>query len=245
MKKNRLVKASLLIVLLMGLIIFLLSPLTGLQSILFSPGKGMHDGKVDCSYCHTPFSASAGCNNLACHPTLAMSYRTAASFNFHTQVVKESCTVCHLEHAGPVDSYVSRKFRHELFPQSQNPKCETCHSPPKTAVHLKGMAKVSCNSCHTTQAWKPTHFDHQQLSSSGRNQCGVCHESPKDVRHGLFTDQCVACHQPSGWKPAYVEHNVLSVQGQISCGICHQAPQEEDHEDNRLDCGSCHSTENW
>lgn len=245
MKKYSILKIIFLIVLLGGLLIFLLLPLTGLQNILFSPGKGVHDGKVGCAECHTPFSASAGCSNLACHPALAMSYKTVASFKFHTQVTKEACTVCHIEHAGTVDSYASRQFRHELFPQAQNQKCESCHVPPKTAVHSKGIASTSCKSCHTTQSWKGARFTHDQLAAAARNQCVTCHEAPKDSRHGLFTNQCVACHQPSAWKPAYVEHDALSIQGQVSCGICHQAPQEEEHEENRLDCGSCHSTKNW
>lgn len=245
MKKRLISKVIFGAGLLGGFTIFLLLPLTEVQNILFSPGKGVHDGIVGCIDCHTAFSPSHSCNNIVCHPTIITTYKTVPDFRFHQQVGYRACTVCHLEHAGRVDSYVSRQFRHELFTLSQNPKCQTCHESPKNAVHENLPQGTSCTSCHTTLSWKEARFAHERLSATELNNCVTCHAHPKDHQHILFSDQCSVCHQPTAWKPAYVEHEGLSPQGQVSCGVCHRAPQDEDHQGIGLDCGSCHATHNW
>ncbi len=246
MKKRRVWQGLILAGLFGGLLLMLMLPLQGVQSFLFSPGKGVHGQEVSCIECHTPFSPAPNCANIACHPALQRTYKNASSFQFHQKVaVSQSCTDCHVEHAGLVDSYASRRFNHDLFPSSQNLQCQSCHNVPKDTLHEKIAKETGCLSCHTTSSWKGASFSHNTLPALQLNQCVSCHTGPKDNYHPLYTNQCIQCHRVSGWKPASFSHNALSAQGRRACGVCHQAPLDEDHQGIGLNCALCHTTNNW
>lgn len=246
MKKRWGWQALILVGLFGGVLLLLILPLQGVQGFLFSPGKGVHNQKASCIECHSPFSPAPNCTNMACHPALQSTYKSASSFQFHQKaVVGQPCTDCHVEHTGQVDSYASRHFEHNFFPPAQNKQCESCHTAPGDTLHKKIAQGTGCLSCHTTTSWKGTGFAHNALPSLQLKQCESCHAAPKDNYHPLYTNQCLRCHRVSGWKSASFSHNALSAQGQSTCGVCHRAPQDGKHRGVGLNCSLCHTTNNW
>lgn len=229
-----------------GLLLFLMLPLPSIQGILFSPGTGVHQGKVNCIECHIPFSSAPSCNNIACHPTLQGSNKNITSFQFHKYVANQPCTICHTEHAGVVDNFAERQFSHELFNVAQS-DCKTCHEIPTDSLH-KGLAPTEqCTDCHITKAWQEANFSHRQLSSNQLNQCVTCHQSqiPTDKNHNLYSEQCVVCHQVNSWNSIQFKHSGIVKNDSNNCSLCHTAPNDNYHFLFTSSCEVCHSEKSW
>ena len=227
-----------------GLLILLILPLTGLQRILFSPGNGVHDGQVSCIECHAAFSSTPGCNNIACHPAVPGTYKTAASYQFHGQVANQECTACHTEHAGRMDNFAGRQFSHELFDAAQR-NCQTCHKIPPDSLHNNLGSTTNCAGCHTTTSWQGASFSHSQLSETQLNQCVTCHQRPSDQNHSLFTEQCAVCHQNSAWQAVHFNHSGITKANLNNCAVCHAPPRDNNHQLYTSNCAVCHSETNW
>lgn len=241
------------------------------------PLIGKHAG-APCDSCHTsstaPPTTCFGCHEKdRARPTDPDHVRA----NFPT-----TCDSCHTPHG-----WVLKNFAHSTkFPLSGRHgtlTCGTCHdrSPlPTTCVgchdkdrsrpkppspdHLAAGFSTSCESCHTTNGWKPaTAVDHTKFPLTGKHAgvtCNSCHDkkpvpttcvgchdadrkTPKLPNHlaaGFSTD-CTACHTTAGWKPSTFDHEKLFpiAAGKHSgktCASCHTDPAKP----KVVSCLGCH-----
>ncbi|MDD2923454.1 MAG: hypothetical protein PHQ36_14305, partial [Anaerolineales bacterium] len=121
--------------------------------------------------------------------------------------------------------------------------CAACHA--RTEPHA-GKLGTQCASCHTTNGWTPSTFDHNRsaFTLTGKHSavaCGQCHadkafkgtptncsacHSKNDPHGGALGAQCATCHTTSGWKPSNFNHanSIFKLTGKhvtIACGNCH------------------------
>jgi hypothetical protein len=190
---------------------------------------------IDCWSCHdTDFNAVQDPNHIAnnfdhdctqCHTTSAWE---PANFDHavsqfpltgaHTTV---ACTDCHTsgyQVTLPID-------------------CWSCHDTDFNAVqdpnHIANNFDHDCTKCHTTSAWEPADFRHEDTQfpltgahiiincadchSSGYNntpiECFACHEAEfnntSDPNHTntQFPVTCEDCHSTTAWQPANWDHD--------------------------------------
>ena len=92
-------------------------------------------------------------------------------------------------------------------------QCVDCHAKVEPVNHYPG----SCDTCHTTAAWKPATFNH-----TGFTDCVGCHLQNKPANH--FEGPCSTCHTTSAWKPAFFDHT-----GVTDCLGCHTKDKPANH----------------
>jgi hypothetical protein len=103
-------------------------------------------------------------------------------------------------------------------------RCSSCH-----ADRHKGTVSQECQTCHTTNGWKPaTSFDHGKA---------------KFVLVGKHKPiECAKCHGEMSTK-APGESVLFSTKGFSDCKPCHASPHGSKFADKT--CKSCHSAEGW
>ena len=188
----------------------------------------------DCFSCHQktdPHMGQFGTNCAQCHSTSAWKPSTFnhnfAAFTPTGAHISVKCTSCH----------INGVFKGT--PQT----CFACHSNKDTHG---GQLGPSCEKCHTTSAWKPANFNHNNsifklTGAHGSVACSSCHKnnvfkgtpqtcyachSNKDPHGGKFGTNCEQCHSTSAWKPATFNHNnsVFKLTGahvSVNCTSCH------------------------
>ena len=118
----------------------------------------------------------------------------------------------------PHDSYVRAGCARRSFASGRH--CASCHNgttaPGKRAGHI--ATSNTCENCHTTSAWTPANFDHDNITGS----CASCHNgvaaTGKSPGHIATTNVCEDCHSVVAFVPAVtVDHT--QVVG--SCSGCH------------------------
>lgn len=181
-------------------------PLTGAHittDCLFCHKNGQYKGTAsDCYSCHqTDFAGVTDPNHVSgnfdhnctlCHSTAAWSPATFDhnKSNFpltgaHTTVL---CSSCH----------VGGKYA------GTSTDCFSCHQKDYTATtnpaHATANYPTTCTSCHTTNAWKPSTFNHTPFFPIGSgdkhrpgrwNFCSDCHTNPSNFK--VFS--CLTCHE--------------------------------------------------
>ena len=87
-------------------------------------------------------------------------------------------------------------------------KCEGCHEDPHAGQFARNGVRVECTSCHNSDKWKPSLFDHNtratfKLEGVHANiRCTECHKSIREVggKKVLFykptPSECASCHGP-------------------------------------------------
>ncbi len=155
-----------------------------------------HFSKVDCTTCHedihhAEFAARMaalspsshkplGCE--ACHVT--KDWHDLGNFDHGTTKFAlagshraVACAECHKP------PNLERTMLHVHFDQASN-KCSDCHQNP----HADQFAEraFECESCHNSNKWKPSLFDHEKTAFSlkGGHQdvaCGACHTISRQV----------------------------------------------------------------
>lgn len=130
--------------------------------------------------------------------------------------------------------------------------CVACHGTEAAVVveppHV-GNFPSTCFECHTTAAWKPAAFTHDNLVSP----CFACHRSDhEDAMEPPHVDRlpqtCEDCHTTSAWMPATFTHELL-VTG--TCYGCHRLDYEGTINPPHVQdgypqtCNDCHTTDMW
>ncbi|HEY3705804.1 MAG TPA: cytochrome c3 family protein [Terracidiphilus sp.] len=193
-------------------------PTPGAKLVLF------HFSQVSCATCHQDvhqgqFARRMAVRNAqgkllgceACHST--REWKDLIGFN-HAQTSfpllgshqAVSCVDCHKPPEGDLT------LAHVNF-ASAPAKCSDCHNNPHADQFEKQA--LDCASCHNTNQWRPSLFDHQrtQFSLRGGHEhvpCAVCHTLNKQVngRTVLFYKPvplaCEACHRST--VPASSDH---------------------------------------
>lgn len=161
-----------------------------------------HDGEFgqDCAQCHTPadWAQATFDHALSAFPLTGAHQRVA-------------CSDCHVP--GPEGTVFAGT------PQA----CSACHADP--AYH-QGLFAGSCDTCHTTSAWRPATFNERHVfpinhGESGPSSCQVCHPT------ALQTYTCYGCHEHT---PARIEseHREEGIRDFQNCVRCHPTGREEE-----------------
>ena len=125
--------------------------------------------------------------------------------------------------------------------------CASCHNNTvaagKPPTHIQ--TSQSCDDCHTTSAWTPTHFDHTAVTGT----CFSCHNgtvaSGKHPTHLATSNTCDNCHVTTTWNDVRFDHTGVSA----TCTSCHNGTtatgKNAGHVQTSADCDGCHTTTAW
>ena len=180
-----------------------------------------HFSQLSCTTCHEDVhhgqfarrmdakdssGSSLGCR--ACHSTkewkdLTRFNHDATAFPLTGSHRAVACAECHKP------PNLELNMRHVDFTKTST-RCGDCHENPHADQF--GDRKEKCQSCHNTNKWKPSLFDHDStgfpLKGGHENvACSACHTTKRAVNGGevLFykptPKNCDACHGASIPKP--------------------------------------------
>ena len=175
-----------------------------IESDCISCHLDVHQAKLGflCNECHSPIGWS-DLNITAIHSNTSFPL-TGAHLNL-------DCKACHI-------SEVENEFT------ALDVECYNCHqSDFNSSPHQTNSALAfgtGCQQCHTTSAWQPASFDHNetQFPLSGAHltlPCGACHASGFA---GTPTD-CYSCHQQD--YNAANDPNHFAAGFPTTCADCH------------------------
>ena len=126
--------------------------------------------------------------------------------------------------------------------------CASCHRDQRPAQPDHSDFAETCESCHSTTAWRPAALDHDRFFPlTGLHvgaDCAACHPggryegTPDTCRachaqdaaraalpHDGFPPDCAQCHSTAGWAGATFDHDlVYALEGrhvQLPCASCH------------------------
>lgn len=203
--------------------------------LMISPGKliDVHaELATDCFACHTPFIGSTSEKCTVCHKVEEIGKKTTdglliamenKNVAFHQKLIEENCVSCHSDHEGVKAFRPISRFSHNLLDPALQKQCDTCHSSPGDALHLK--VKGNCAQCHTLEGWIPAIFEHEEyFRSVGNRECTGCHQKPDDRLHKKLDIACGICHSLDKWKPASIDHEKyfrFDKDHQTECVTCH------------------------
>ncbi|MGZ5255578.1 MAG: hypothetical protein ACXWCT_14300 [Flavitalea sp.] len=210
------------------LISFLIAFCLGLAGIFLFPYYTINPGvmiedhmqlKNDCLSCHTIGTGAQMEKCIICHSLATIGIKSVDGINkepynsksnlLHQSIINIQCYDCHTEHNGLSRENATLKFRHDVLSSDLQKECIKCHSPQKPDDDIHKILTVNCSECHSTEAWKPSHFKHDLLGER-LNECRSCHENkkPADPLHKNFGNdiQCVQCHTTDKWKPSTFDH---------------------------------------
>jgi len=155
-------------------------------------------------------------------------------------------------------------------------ECFTCHRVDFEQVaepnHTQGRFDHNCVQCHSTDAWKPSTFNHQATDfpltgahktadcaschSSGQfnglaGDCWSCHradfEGTNNPNHTTlnYTHECAICHATTDWSPAKVDHSLTSfpLTGAHRIARCDQCHVAQRYSGTSTECFACHNPE--
>ena len=186
------------------------------------PLVGRHSS-TNCTDCHIG-------NNFASTPTDC--YSCHAKDDNHNGNLGKDCSLCH----NTVDwTQITFDHQRSVFPLTgahTTVACSLCHvngvyagTPTDCyACHAKDDAHIGtfgqgCSQCHTTSAWLPSTFNHNNTAF------------PLTGRHTSVA--CTSCHK-----------NNVYAGTPTDCYSCHA--QDDVHNGrNGTDCGRCHNTRSW
>jgi Cytochrome c7 and related cytochrome c len=112
---------------------------------------------------------------------------------------KVACEECHKPLA-PQGKLTEASF------QSAPTECAGCHQDPHAGQFVKEGKVEACGTCHTTEHWKPSTFDHEtqtDFSLKGAHEkvaCALCHTAARIIngKRVVFYQhtprECSACH---------------------------------------------------
>ena len=208
--------------------------------------------KNDCLSCHSLGSGAQTNKCTQCHKLSEIGLRSVngtsksiinnKSHLLHRAIINIQCYDCHTEHNGLSRESATLKFRHVVLAADLQKECIMCHSPQKPDNDIHKILNVNCFECHSTEAWKPSHFKHE-LFDDRINNCRSCHESkkPDDILHKSFGNavQCVQCHTTNTWKPSTFDHTKyfrFDVNHPSDCASCHNLNKSFES----YTCYNCH-----
>jgi hypothetical protein len=212
----------------------------------FAPATMSHAGTTgplaagNCSTCHNGSYAYA--NALA---------KTASHIPTTAQ-----CDTCHNNYTAFTPASMSHAGT--AGPAAAG-NCATCHNGSYTAVNARAKpvshipTVLSCDTCHTTTAWKPTSFNHQGVVAG---TCTTCHNDisavGKPAAHIPTSQSCEVCHKTGiSWLPLVTPYSHTGVVA-ASCSSCHggsytniDVKPASTHLPTSDSCDACHTKTAW
>jgi hypothetical protein len=251
------------------------------------PLTGAHQ-RVDCTRCHVGGRyAGTATDCYSCHQA---NYNGTTNPNHASGGFPRTCESCHSTNAWkPASNIDHNKTRFPLTGAHQQVDCARCHVGGRYAGtptdcyschqakynsttnpnHAASNFPRTCESCHTTIAWKPASFDHNKtrFKLTGAHQqvdcarchiggryagtptdCYSCHQAnyngttnPNHVSGG-FPRTCESCHSTNAWKPASFDHNKtrFKLTGAHQQVDCTRCHVGGRYAGTATDCYSCH-----
>lgn len=229
-----------------------------------------------CADCHgNDVTQFAVLTCTKCHISMDMTFMVE-----HQIAFGENCLECHdgIDRYG--HNFDHNKFAFKLNGKHATVKCSQCHMQGTTVTTLqltsqtcfschakddahKGSLGTDCASCHTSDGWKPSTFDHNrsEFKLNGAHvqvTCERCHVNgvfkgtPKDCfschqqndpHMGQFGTACEKCHTTDAWKPAQFNHDttgfkLIGSHINVNCKSCHI---NGIYKNTPKDCYSCHA----
>jgi hypothetical protein len=206
------------------------------------PLSGGHIG-VSCISCHTKGYAGISTDCVSCHLT---KYNATTTPNHTTVKYPTDCKICHTS-----TGWAPSTFNHTTgttFPLTGahitvacvschasgyagiSTDCSSCHllnyPTAKNPDHVAAKFPTDCKICHTTAAWTPNSFNHNNATTfplTGSHigvDCISCHA----VGYTGISKACVSCHLNN--------YNASTNPGHIAAKFA-------------TTCESCHSTTAW
>ncbi|HTK82858.1 MAG TPA: hypothetical protein VL633_11240 [Bacteroidota bacterium] len=165
----------------------------GNYQLTYSSCYQCHQGNFETTINPNHVSGNFGHDCQTCHTTIAWSPaafdHSITAFPLTGKHTATQCSACHTN-----GNY-----------QIQFTNCYQCHQAdyqrPTDPNHVAANFDHNCQTCHTTTAWIPSTFNHDQQYFriySGRHQglwtsCGNCHQD--NTNYSAFT--CLTCHAPT------------------------------------------------
>jgi hypothetical protein len=211
------------------------------------PGTTMHTvgvpaGSYTCMSCHeyqykwfgvsiqtrdgANHHAGQDCGNSGCHRNTSSSFRSL----LRPIPVRRAAVNAALPRMLPHDvlgvgaGADAQGFDHRGVAPGQ---CQTCHNGQiavgRPARHFG--ARLACDSCHRTTAWRPAQYTHP---ASVTGQCQACHNgvdaNGRSAGHFVTARSCDACHRTLAWLPVEYQHlspAYVSAPDRPTCISCH------------------------
>ena len=249
--------------------------ITGLDPDVFDHGftdmplEGAH-AATDCGACHAAGERSreAATDCFSCH----------REDDSHEGRLGEDCGECHDAVAWKRAEFDHAQTRFALDGAHRDVGCAMCHvgavyeETPSECVschrlddsHEGGFGE-DCGSCHTSEAWKRSAFDHDKtgFALEGHHEtatCESCHVEPPgelelpescvgchrtdDAHRGSYGEECGDCHSAVEWKTSSFDHErdgglaLAGAHASATCRSCHVDSLETPLEAER--CADCH-----
>jgi hypothetical protein len=242
--------------------------------------KGAHKAIVQCSQCHKGNVTSAPQTCIACHQV-----QFDGAPNHKAQGYPVDCSKCHTQ-----NNWIENNFNHSLtnFPltgahatvqctlchtsvYAGTPNaCNSCHLSAYTNSQLPGHVAAGipreCATCHSTNAWKPSSFNHTSTGyelkgahktivqcslchignvTSAPQTCIACHQAQYDIAPGHklngFSTDCMKCHTQDNWLATGFDHSTTNfpltgAHTKVLCNNCHS----NGYTGTPATCNSCH-----
>ena len=231
-------------------------PLTGQHSV--TPCGACHVNNVyegtpqDCYSCHkADFEGTDDPNHVAsafpttcdtCHTTKAWEPATLDHDEFWPLTGKHEQTACTSCHVG--ETY-----------KGTPTACYGCHKNDFEATddpdHVAGGFSTTCETCHSTNGWKPANIDHDAFwPLTGKHKTADCSDCHTSASYADAPKECFGCHKPDYDGAKSPDH--AKEKFPTTCETCHTTMEWEpsifDHEavwpltgkHSTADCSSCH-----
>ncbi|MGB2869049.1 MAG: hypothetical protein WBD36_11400 [Bacteroidota bacterium] len=216
---------------------------------------------TSCIGCHrtayqntsNPAHAAAGFSTdcIQCHKISAQTWGTGfdhmmTAFPLTGAHRSVQCASCH---AGAVFKSTSKD-------------CYVCHhvqySTAASPNHVAAGFATQCEPCHSTTAWKPATFTHDntRFPLSGAHRAVPCNDCHVNNQFASLSTNCIDCHRSDFAATVNPNHQALGFPQ--TCTLCHNmnawAPASFDHNATKLpltgkhaltDCLSCHTNNNY
>ena len=238
--------------------------------------SGKHKGKWNsCSDCHTNQSNYKEFSCISCHEhnktrmddkhrnVNGYVYSSQACFNCHPTGREDGNTFHHYLTRFPLTgAHINLECSscHQSGFQNTSMECFSCHqsnfNQTSNPNHQQTGISTQCNNCHTTTAWTPSTFNHNNtqfpLTGAHTNtSCSNCHQGQTT---GIST-VCFDCHQTQYNQSTNPSHTSLNLP--TTCNTCHTTnpnwkpalfpihdnyyPLTGQHNTIRNNCNACHN----
>lgn len=197
--------------------------------------EGHREIAENCLGCHTLLRGLPAGKCIACHPLDSIGivrralvqapHARPALAGLHIEFRDADCLDCHTDHAGRDPKGATRVFRHERLSASLQRRCIGCHEGERPADDLHRKVADDCASCHTTKAWTPASFAHDQYFLLDRDHnvsCRTCHIESAGYRQ--YT--CYGCHEHTPLRVA-AQHREEGISNLRDCVRCHRSASGE------------------
>ncbi|MCB9068851.1 MAG: hypothetical protein H6629_13705 [Calditrichae bacterium] len=210
------------------------------------PLTGAHIG-LDCLSCHSSGYAGTPTACVSCHED---DFQATTDPNHIAAAFPLECEVCHSTVAWEPAIFDHDNTDFPLTGAHTGVDCNSCHASGYTGTptacvschqsdfdnttdpnHIAANFPVQCEVCHSTTAWEPANWNHDQLyfpiySGEHRNEWDTCADCHLDQTN-FATFECIFCHEHRQ-SEMDDEHNDVNnyVYESTACYNCHPDGRE-------------------